>query len=467
MWRFSTVSALTCIASLGITTVVRAQTVPASPPSPVQADRKVEDTPTSTSGDHNGEAAAASGGAAASADTESAESSGGHKRGRRAKAKTDPKPTESKGEGGGVEFETDAGTFRLKGRVVARADLQRHWKNVARLDASGSAVYDADANPVYDRPSVDSLDLSVADARLDLRYTSPVRWLSAEIEADLSASPVLKDAYAEAKGTNLMARAGQFKMPVSSIEMESPWALPVIDRGLISEILLDRLDIAGRRPGVMVSARSHGPLRPKLTLGAFQASMLTEVTPKRKTSTLEAQQLASQNFVGRVGIGIGDVEIGAYYEHRINSLEPYKTAYYWTAGLDIAADWVFSYGGLRVWIDGVSGASGIKHPSKPNQAKDATFVTARALLGFRFGGVVDNEFYVEPFVLAGVIDPDLDVVSDYAWDASAGINVGLWRRARLSIQGEMEKDSRNFPDGYFYGAPVDRYRLLLQAGVAF
>jgi hypothetical protein len=54
-----------------------------------------------------------------------------------------------------------------------------------------------------------------------------------------------------------------------------------------------------------------------------------------------------------------------------------------------------------------------------------------------------------------------------AWEAAVGVNAGLWRRARLTLQGEINRGQRNFPVSYLGGAEPDRMGLLLQAGVAW
>ena len=44
-------------------------------------------------------------------------------------------------------------------------------------------------------------------------------------------------------------RAGNFKMPFSAIQLESIWTLPMADRGLVDNVLVKRLQVAGRAVG--------------------------------------------------------------------------------------------------------------------------------------------------------------------------------------------------------------------------
>ena len=159
--------------------------------------------------------------------------------------------------------------------------------------------------------------------------------------------------------------------------------------------------------------------------------------------------------------------MGAYYESRIGAPTPLQTYRYWTAGADVYYDRVFDNGGLRFWLEGMSGSSWYEHASKPPDGKDAIFVAARATVAYRFGGTADEAFYVEPYALGSVLDPDAQVTADHLYEGVVGVNVGYWRRARLSLQGEINKGQRNFPAGYFVGPPPDRQAVILQAGVAF
>ena len=100
----------------------------------------------------------------------------------------------------------------------------------------------------------------------------------------------------------------------------------------------------------------------------------------------------------------------------------------------------------------------------------AIALTALFVIGYgayRFGGTEAETFYLEPFGLIGLLDPDIDVIDDLALEALVGINVGAWGRARLTLQGEMNRVRRNFPAGYFLGRSPDHLAVLLQAGVAF
>ena len=107
----------------------------------------------------------------------------------------------------------------------------------------------------------------------------------------------------------------------------------------------------------------------------------------------------------------------------------FRTYRYWTAGADVYYDHVFDNGGLRLWIDGMAGSSWYEHARKPPDGKDATFVVARALVAYRFGGTTDEAFYVEPFATAGSWSRTPRAQRHaFCRSGSRGVNVGYWQR---------------------------------------
>ena len=167
---------------------------------------------------------------------------------------------------------------------------------------------------------VDSFDLAVPLARFGVHYRSPLKWLSAQVEVDVAEGIELLDAWMLARNENLSVRAGKFKMPFSAIEMESSFTLPMVRRGLVHDILVDELEVAGRRPGVAFGARSRGDFRPSLVLGAFQGSVLTHEDPgDRDVELMSERALDAQSLVARAEARVWDVTLGVNYEHRVGT----------------------------------------------------------------------------------------------------------------------------------------------------
>ncbi|HEX6274422.1 MAG TPA: hypothetical protein VFZ53_15375 [Polyangiaceae bacterium] len=355
---------------------------------------------------------------------------------------------------GAVAGESGLGSVEVGGRVFARAAFARQPRIV--VDDTGTPVEE----------DVDSLDMSVPSARLRARYRAPVKWLSAEIEADFAPDPELKDAYVRARPDHLLVQAGQFKVPFSAIRLESPWDLPIVDRGVVDDVLVDRFQIAGRRPGWAVGVRTKAGIRPELVVGTFQGSVLDDVTTG-DFDPIEELALDSQSLAARATVRIGDVALGAGYEHRVGSPAELEIEHYATGNLDAVIDTPIGSGGLRVWAEGIAGESWYEHEAKPVDGEDAFFVCLRLIAGYRFGGAGYGELYVEPYGMISGLDPDTEVTSDGVLEGALGVNVGLWDLVRVGLQGELVRAGRNFPRSVYLGQALDRTALLLQAGVQF
>jgi len=324
----------------------------------------------------------------------------------------------------------------------------------------------------------DTFDLSVPTARLGAEYRSANRWLGAEVEIDVAGKISLRDAFVQAKTKHFLARAGQFKIPMSVIESTSVWNLPVAERGLVHDLLIDWLDVGGRRPGVLLGVRNLGDLRFGAYAGAFEGSVLEGVAPDdRDTGYLfdqseevrDALGSTLPSLFGRLEIEVGGVDIGASYEHRMGSPAPLDVDHYFTVAADAATEVRFDGGALRVLADVFAGESWYTDVGREPDA-EPTFVSGRVIAAYRFGGLADTERYLEPYVQAGLFDPDLEVTEDHAMELSFGVNAGLWRRARLTLEVEHVTTQRNFPlgsSGYFYAADPDRTSVLAQAGASF
>lgn len=349
------------------------------------------------------------------------------------------------------------GKVEVFGRVAFRAELERHER---------AAV---DPDDPYALGRVDSLDLTVPLARLGARYRAPGKWLSAQIEVDVAEGLELMDAWGMARTDHFSARAGHFKMPFSAIEMESSFTLPLARRGLVHDVLVDELEVAGRRPGVAFGARHRlGIVRPSLVIGAFQGSVLVDEDPDdRDVELFSERALDAQSFVARAEAEIWDVTAGVNYEHRVGTDTVLEPKHYWTFGADVVLDTELAGHGLRVWAEVMDGSSWFEHRLKPLDGYDAIFVMTRFISAFRIGGTRREAFYVEPYAMFAVLDPDMDVVSDIVVEEAIGVNVGLWKRVRVGLEAEFQKAQPNFPERYFLDENGDRKALVANGQIAF
>jgi hypothetical protein len=327
----------------------------------------------------------------------------------------------------------------IRGRVVGRAAYEN-------VDSEGG-----------DR---ESLDLSLPKARLDLRYR-PNRWLTLVLKLDATKKTPVRNAFVQARSKHLLARAGQFKMPVSSLTMESSWVLPIARRGIIQDLLRSRMTLVSRRPGVLVSARGAGKLDPELSLSAFQGAAADD----KGDLTLITGAVDAQNVVLRLAVTPSGQDLGIFGV-RTSTVQGGILYHHYAAGADGLAEWTFGTQGLRLWAEALGGdaryAMGLTSYS-------AVYWTARAIVSWRWGGMEDGQHYVEPFVYLAAFDPDAKVGSDLVWEGFAGVNVGLWRQARLTLQLERAHAGRAVPFDLFFGGRAlhDHTAVVLQAGAAY
>jgi hypothetical protein len=372
------------------------------------------------------------------------------------KTQADAAPAEPLPAASPLTLEGRFGRLQPTGRVFVRASLERHHE----------AVID-DVGATHVEP-VDSFDLSIPSARVGLYYHAPVKWLTADVEVELTHKPELKDAWLRGRFRHATVQAGQFKMPFSVIEMESIWKLPLASRGLLHTALVKELQVAGRRPGFALELRGRGKVRPSLTLGGFQGSVLVDDDPdKRDVDLLSRQSLSSQSWVARAELKAYDFVFGAEYEDRLGTPELLVTKYYQTGGADMTLDTELGRTGLRIWVEGIVGQSWLENRYKPPDGRDAVFVAGRLITALRFLARKKGDFYIEPYGMLGVLDPDTEVSADFAVEEVLGVNVGLWRLVRLGLEGQVDRLQRNFPQTYYFGDDPDRTALMLQAGAEF
>lgn len=375
---------------------------------------------------------------------------------RTVRADPDPEPKKTAKQST-ASLSTKLGDAEVGGRVLARAELLRHYETA--FDTAG----------VPREHEVTSFDVSVPSARLEARYRSPTGLIAAQVELELTDGPELRDAWIRARTNHVLVQAGQFKVPFSAIEMESRLVLPTASRGLVHDILVDRLEVAGRRPGVTLTGRESKKKRGwSVTAGTFQGSVLVaQDGTDRDTELFSEESLGTQSFVARAEYAFRDLTLGAGWEQRVGTPAVGESERYFTAGLDVVLDTSYRGRGLRLWVEGLLGDSWLEHSRKPTDDQNAVFATARLIGAVRFGGAAKLAPYLEPYGAVSVFDPDTAVAFDFAAEEAIGVNVGLWRLARVGLEASIQHLERNFPRAYDLGANPNRWNLLVQAAAEF
>jgi hypothetical protein len=324
------------------------------------------------------------------------------------------------------------GAQRIRG-ILRRLDLDvrgRFLARVSRRSLSGSA----------------SDDLNVQNARLELRWT-PNRRLRAVLEGDFAEKRFLKDAWLRLRLGAWAIRAGQFKPPVSAVELDSRWDLPTSERGLLREVLVDAMGIGGRRPGIETAVASKGHWDLDARVGLFLASHVRgdRIGDEAFNNFVTDYSLGAQKVAGRVAVSRKRIEVGAFGEWRAAKPLPeegYKR--YWTTGLDLTWSDKPAKGGRRLWADGYVGSSW--QDSNAFDGRAATFLAGRVVGAWRRGGRASGKTYLEPYATFSLMDPDTSVRADVMWEAAGGLNVGKWDRLRVTLELQRRGFSRNVPE---------------------
>lgn len=300
-------------------------------------------------------------------------------------------------------------TLQVGGRVDVRATL----------DAKGNEAWAG--------------RLSVPTTRLEFTY----RWkkrLRAVVEFDIQdGAQGLKDGYLWLDlPVGFAVRAGQFKMPVSLIELESAPTLPLVRRGLLRDFLDQALGLAGRQPGVQLEWKCGSCGTPiKLRAGVWESEHVDG-------------KAALQKGLGLVPMVRGTWRLGTLELGASGVLQPAgaidgASRNGWVAGVDAQHTWALGTGELRTWAEGIAGRTQLLTGS------DGPFLTGRALAAWRLGGAEKGDLFIEPFVMLSALDPDRERQRDLLWETAGGLNVGKRGLWRLQAQVEQRKTEDAVP----------------------
>lgn len=359
--------------------------------------------------------------------------------------------------------------MRHEGKQQDEAKKKKNKKKNKQLAFGGRLIARsalAQTDPTSDWNAASSID----SARVGVDYRN--RELRVRVSADFAGKPRLKNAFAELRlhdgATKSSIRAGRFKMPISAIELESRWALPTADRGLLHTILVDRYQIAGRSVGAMVSAATKAWLRPRAAIGVFQghddAGNALEVT---------ASDRFGQDVVARVEIALAHgVAVGASAQARVGSLNvdaPPIIRRGRAGEIDVTLERGVGPGTLRAWLESMVGTSWIAGRAMPCHGYrpcKALFVEGRSIAAYRLGGREPKQRYVELFAIGGALDPDRDTSDDLVVELGGGITYGVWDRWRVQAGMDVSRFGDNAPLGIAqYAAPsANTVRVLVQLG---
>ena len=339
--------------------------------------------------------------------------------------------------GARTEKPKETSPFDVTGRVVARETF------------GPAGLREGPSDPWTGR-------FSLANARLGAKYRMDNVFV--EVEAELEGKPRLRDAYVRLDtGYGTALRAGQFKSPFAAIAMESTWTLPTIERGRIDDLLVDRLQVGGRRPGAQVEWSGGGDARPRVEIGMWQGTD-QDGNPRED----ESAEVLGETAGARVSMRPGPLELGLSGAWRVAQPAP-EVGFerFWATGADlmIETDWR-----LRAWIEAGAGSSWADE--SPADGEHAIFGYGRSVAAWRLGGESRGDPYVEAFGATGALDPDVGVVEDLVIENAVGLNAGRWKRWRAQVQLESSRASRNTPASLLGETAGESRAVLVQIGVS-
>lgn len=319
----------------------------------------------------------------------------------------------------------------------------------------------------------------VQEDEVDFTFLRPeIRWEPSEairgvFEMDFAGDPRITDAFVRVRSERVGVRVGQFKPPFSTLEMASRWEIPTADRGLLSEVLVDAMGWAGRRPGIEAQLRKNGHFDLDVRLGLFRASHTRgdRIGDEGFDNLRKGYSFDSQSLIGRVEIARKRGSLGFSGEWRPAEPVPGEgSSRFWGVGVDFAWASRKKAGGLRAWVEGFCGSSW--QDSNAFDGTSTTFVAGRTVLAWRFKGEQKGRLFFEPYARASIADPDTSMASDLVNEVTGGLNAGLWERLRVNLEVQHQQFSRNVPSSLGLeplaaASPKSRTALIVQVGGGF
>lgn len=300
--------------------------------------------------------------------------------------------------------------LQLFARVAAEKSPDSDWTNRyslqrARLQLSAEV---GDFVQVVLEPDFAGVDADLADAYLRVR---PIKALDFTV--------------------------GQHKTPFGVFESISRWRLPSLTRGMISEIVFNRLAFGDRKLGAMARLRLKSlPLKPSLEAGAY--GDFSTATGADGAGRLTARLLK-------------DAEVALSVYHLAGGLVGGGHS---NAGA-LAFEW--DRGGWFLAIELILGRARLLSARGLPSERDATFLTGRGLFSIDLEPI--DSLVIEPFMGVGWMDPNVRTRDDQGLELLGGANLRFTSFLRLGLQASWQAGQQAF-------VASDLVRLMVFAGAS-
>jgi len=315
----------------------------------------------------------------------------------------------------------------------------------------------------------------IASARLTVEYRHK-KTIKTVIEVDFSDGDAsLKDAYVRWRmAREWTLQAGRFKRPFSAVQLEGLWTLPVVERGLLSDLEFNTvaLPMGGRSDGISLAwDPKASPV--SFQLAAFQPDLLV---------TVDATEHVAADVYARAEMAVADdvtwgttLAFVSYFE-KPDQQEGFRHAP--IAGLDLTYD----RGPIRVWADVATGVDVLPFaidvatldlpceldedggpgncPPVELKADGGLFFAARIIASGRVKTDLRWLRTIEPFITASIVDLNTRFKDDEANEIGGGVAVRVAKPLRIQLQADHTNAGSE--------APVNEVtRVMLQLGAVF
>ena len=348
------------------------------------------------------------------------------------------------------------------------------WKN-PELRVGGRVYVQLVATDEDDRRPTE-FRVSTARLKLDFRQT---RMIQAAIDAELASELEQLDAWSQLRDAfvrfaplrALRLTAGQFKKPFSRLEMDGLRRLPVIERGVGSELLVRWLGYGSRDIGVKVDGRTARRTGFRYAVGVFNGT---------GRNTRDIDRDGSKDLVGRVEYRpIRELAFGAsgsYKSFDQREFRRYTTHYYGpnstnhpvgfqvpVSALAGGADIRFRGGGLTAYAQGLYGhnflAANMTAEEYSAASRPKAF-DALLLIAYEIRLREKRKLAIQPVVKGELLAPDDRQENGYVWLGTLGANLLLGRHLRLMVNGEVTHTTSTAPADW-----TNHKRLLVQTAL--
>jgi len=302
---------------------------------------------------------------------------------------------------------------------------------------------------VFVRNTIDSNGwtsvLGLDSARLGARYRDRKRGLQIEVEAELGGGRgELRDGYIRFEATDsVRVKAGRFKRPISAVALSSKWDLPVLERGIVSDLELitpnseepDRLPMGGRATGIAVELRELDlPFDPRFTVGVFRSDVheqLAEASLPMNRVPLSLSDGFHEDVFARVELEpLAGLEVGASVAG-IGYLSTAATPDTFRFGIVGGVDAIYEREPVRLWVEGYVGKSTL-HFGTSLHAR-GLFVAARAIAAVHLRSPLSWLRHVEPYAAVQYLDASTEFNNDRARQLGGGVNAALSKSYRVGL----------------------------------